>query len=464
MFGLLDDMNDPRQAGQMALALGLLEAGGPSAQPVGLGQAFARAYGGAQKAFQGAQDRQLERRAADMKMKYLQGQVDEQDATLAEKKKVADFWSRLPQFMRTPEQSALAAGAAEGDIGPTNTNAARVPNMPPSRLDANAMYQAMLQSGSPTLAQTGLQGLAKERPKVKDWQKVNVGGQVLYAPYFEDGTVGKPVPYEVAEKLEFRDLGGTVGGMNPFTGAQVTSARKTQSPDSAASNALGWANFGLSKQRLALDQSNANRLQHVNVDNQPMTFDPRTGRYDVGLGPDGKPLPQAAKPLTEAQANANLFGTRMQQANKILNSLESEESSGPFGMVANNRPGAIKSAVESVPLIGDGLGSLVNTAPTWMGGPNANQQRAEQAQRDFLNAVLRKESGAAISASEFNNAAKQYFPQPGDFQDVIAQKRLNRQLAIQGVLAGVPGGSRVKTPSPDNNTTLPAGWSVTEKN
>jgi len=37
--------------------------------------------------------------------------------------------------------------------------------------------------------------------------------------------------------------------------------------------------------------------------------------------------------------------------------------------------------------------------------------------------VLRKESGAAIAASEFDNAEKQYFPQPGDSDQVISQKR-----------------------------------------
>jgi len=36
----------------------------------------------------------------------------------------------------------------------------------------------------------------------------------------------------------------------------------------------------------------------------------------------------------------------------------------------------------------------------------------EQAKKNFVNAVLRLESGAVISPSEFTNADKQYFPQP----------------------------------------------------
>lgn len=74
-------------------------------------------------------------------------------------------------------------------------------------------------------------------------------------------------------------------------------------------------------------------------------------------------------------------------------------------------------------------------------------QMAEQAQRDFVNAVLRRESGAVISPSEFDNAKKQYFPQPGDTPEVIEQKRRNRLNAINGIAraAGpnyaLPGGS-----------------------
>jgi hypothetical protein len=63
---------------------------------------------------------------------------------------------------------------------------------------------------------------------------------------------------------------------------------------------------------------------------------------------------------------------------------------------------------------------------------SSNQQAVEQAQRNFVNAVLRQESGAVISDAEFENAKKQYFPQPGDDKKVIEQKRANRKAAIVG--------------------------------
>jgi hypothetical protein len=71
-------------------------------------------------------------------------------------------------------------------------------------------------------------------------------------------------------------------------------------------------------------------------------------------------------------------------------------------------------------------------------------QKFDQAQRDFINATLRRESGAAIAESEFTNARKQYFPQPGDTPEKLAEKRRNRQDAIAGVAGG--GGPAYKPP------------------
>jgi hypothetical protein len=59
-----------------------------------------------------------------------------------------------------------------------------------------------------------------------------------------------------------------------------------------------------------------------------------------------------------------------------------------------------------------------------------------------MTAVLRRESGAAISSGEYDNADKQYFPQIGDSKEVIKQKARNRELAIAGVLNEVPAKQR----------------------
>tara|TARA_R110000851_G_scaffold96172_1_gene208666 strand:- start:6283 stop:6534 length:252 start_codon:yes stop_codon:yes gene_type:complete len=55
-------------------------------------------------------------------------------------------------------------------------------------------------------------------------------------------------------------------------------------------------------------------------------------------------------------------------------------------------------------------GEGILSAPNFL--KTADRKQFEQAQRNFVNAVLRQESGAAIADSEFASAAKQYFPAP----------------------------------------------------
>ena len=122
-----------------------------------------------------------------------------------------------------------------------------------------------------------------------------------------------------------------------------------------------------------------------------------------------------AKPLTESQGKAAGFGVRAEGADAIIRSV---------GAGGDVQPGLIKRAAESVPFVGNALGTMANVTQS------EDQQKVEQAQRNFINAVLRRESGAVISPEEFDNARKQYFPQPGDHPGTIAQKLENRQAVI----------------------------------
>ncbi len=147
------------------------------------------------------------------------------------------------------------------------------------------------------------------------------------------------------------------------------------------------------------------------------------------------------KPLTEVQGKAALFGARAEEADKILRDLEGKYS----------RTGlAAKVGAEGTWGIGGALGAVGNA----MLSPEA--QKADQAQRDFVNAVLRQESGAAISQGEFNNARIQYFPQPGDTPSVVAQKARNRKTAIEG-FKNVAGKGAYTAPSVESSGGVPAG-------
>ena len=113
------------------------------------------------------------------------------------------------------------------------------------------------------------------------------------------------------------------------------------------------------------------------------------------------------KPLTDTQALSLGYGRRMADANVVIAELESEFTGG-FGVITGSRffPNIFKTDA---------------------------RQRIEQAQRNFINATLRRESGAAIAPSEFDSAAKQYFPQPGDSNDTLIQKANNRKRVISNM-------------------------------
>jgi hypothetical protein len=146
----------------------------------------------------------------------------------------------------------------------------------------------------------------------------------------------------------------------------------------------------------------------------------------------GTPLRGKGTALTESQGNATAYGMRMREANAILEPLENAGKTNT-GLIK----GAVSGAVGLVPFIGDKLedvsGSVFNALPQVLGGLSPEQQKVAQARINFITAILRKESGAAIGASEFATAEKNYFPKPGDDAATIAQKQAARKTAIKAM-------------------------------
>ena len=156
-----------------------------------------------------------------------------------------------------------------------------------------------------------------------------------------------------------------------------------------------------------------------------------------------------AKPLTESQAKNSGFSVRAEEADRIYRDLEmggggtgiadairevpwvgdklssAASSVGDLlGVQEAPRPGMIKRVLQSTPVIGNGLATISN----WTQSPR--QQQVEQAQKNFSMAVLRPESGAVFSDNELADIAANYFAQPGDSQEVAAQKEETRQAVI----------------------------------
>lgn len=240
-------------------------------------------------------------------------------------------------------------------------------------------------------------------------------------------------------QIQTRNLGGTTDtlAIDPVTGktAVVNRAQNTMAPGEAARLQEEKRHNSVTEGQAA---TAVTYQQDANGNFVAMPARLAPGKAPIGMpvmGPDGKPIGKGGA-LNDSQAKAYLFGSRMQEADKILGDLSAK---------GVDMPSITKSALESLPLVGAGLGNLANIAVA-----SPDQQSVEQAQRDFVNAVLRRESGAAISPSEFDSAKKQYFPQVGDSAQVKAQKARNRQMAIRGMMSEVPqsaGGMPVNRPA-----------------
>jgi hypothetical protein len=147
----------------------------------------------------------------------------------------------------------------------------------------------------------------------------------------------------------------------------------------------------------------------------------------------GTPFIGKGTALTESQGNAAAYGMRMKEADSILEQMA--------------KKGTLRGAnIEAVPFVGEGLGKIL---PSVLGGTSESQQQVNQAKANFVTAVLRKESGASISDSEFQREDKKYFPQVGDDAKTIKQKADARKLAIKAMeIQAGPGAKNIQQYQP----------------
>jgi len=132
------------------------------------------------------------------------------------------------------------------------------------------------------------------------------------------------------------------------------------------------------------------------------------------------------KSLTEVQSKATSYGMRMIESNNILSDLAKQ------GVI---KPSSARWLAD-IPVIGGTTGAIANYLST------DEQGQLLQAKRNFITAVLRKESGAVISDDEFKIEDEKYFPQKGDGPKNIEQKAKARELAIRTMKIEAGPGSK----------------------
>ena len=232
-------------------------------------------------------------------------------------------------------------------------------------------------------------------------------------------------------QLSTTDLGGQVVSrtFQPLTGELNTVGTQAKTPTIADNLAASKFAFEKANPGYEVKEGEDGTMYGVNertLQAVPITIGaaaPAGGApvagVSAGAAPAGGAVPFKGKgtALTESQGNATAYGMRMKEANSILEDL--------------SKKGVLKGAVvESTPLVGGVLGRAL---PSALGGTSEAQQQVNQAKANFITAVLRKESGAVISDSEFDRENEKYFPQINDNDAVIKQKANARKTAIRAM-------------------------------
>lgn len=165
-----------------------------------------------------------------------------------------------------------------------------------------------------------------------------------------------------------------------------------------------------------------------------LTVDPETGQ--VSYAPGG-----AGAALKEGEGKSVTYGIRAAAALKKLE--ESED-------------GGYNPANE-----GDRFAAKLPGGNYVM---SKEGQKYAQAEKEFLGAILRKDTGAAITKEEVEIYGDMFFPRAGDSDEVIQQKRAARRTAYDALRTGSGAGQPLIPDVPQTGGgSIPQGWKVTVK-
>ena len=143
------------------------------------------------------------------------------------------------------------------------------------------------------------------------------------------------------------------------------------------------------------------------------------GTEEVVMGPDGQPIfirgaTGTTKRLTETQAKDNVFRTRAEGALRAL------EEGGSDSLTSRR-----DNVLDALPL---GIGREAQSE---------DYQVAQNQGNEFLQAILRKDTGAAITEQEQKLYGDTYLPRPGDGAAVLEVKKQARARAVEALSTGM---------------------------
>lgn len=207
-------------------------------------------------------------------------------------------------------------------------------------------------------------------------------------------------------------------GTGPFAGTSLTAQsfntllKLSDKMDKGTATSEEQAMYSLAYGNLARPKVETRETDEGTVTVKVPPIDLSRFHTPEGISPEPEVIGEKRANFTDAETNAASFANRMLEATKIFDDLTA----------SGYDPTSIRDFAAA---------NLPRGFQGWALSEQGQQYLA--AKKNFITAQLRKESGAAISETEFETEDIKYFPQPGDTPATVEQKRVSRMKAVEGM-------------------------------
>lgn len=361
--------------------------------------------------FQGASQVFAQAPKNALEMKLLQARLAETEAQAQER-------------VMNSKKSEMAMQEAER-IKSLLAGAQPVPNLAGGQggQPASIDYQSLVRQGVPlemvkALAESQNFG----RPKVARTIETMQNGKPVQLQVDEYGNpVGQGL--EQWKAPVFQNLGNRSVAIDPVTLGERGSFAQGMSPAERDASARGWA------------AENRQRAESQGGGKAPTGY---RWTADGSLEPiPGGPAGKTAN-ATEGERKAATLLARLEGSQQQLNAALKENPDAA-------KPGVVASGLRSM-----GAEALANTVAV---GPE--RQRVESAQLDMLDAALTLGTGAAYTREQLEGYRRSYFPQIGDSEGQIRDKKVRLQNVINAAKIAAGRAASPVTPQTGGATS---GW------
>lgn len=220
-----------------------------------------------------------------------------------------------------------------------------------------------------------------------------------------------------------------------------TGAGNPFSEDETLAQALGGQRSQEQLATMAEEQGQTADIQNfryaqANPDFATMLAAKNAGPNFSVTNPDGTVVTYGknnAGKMTETQGKYALFSARAAQANKILEDMKLTDYGKGIGTLD------LQNATDYVAGMSRPKSAAGALLYNMLSSPEG--KRMYQASNSFLTSVIRPDSGAALTESEWPTYAKVFIDMPGDDPGTLAQKAADRKTAILALAALSNGGA-----------------------